>query len=202
MFHKALRHVLSLSLAAAAAVSLSAAAQQGKEPIRMKMSSFTTPAHFLTAHLKDYARELTEASGGSAIVDYYGAESLGKAAEQWDITREGLADIGFFCATYTPARFPLSSFVELPFFSASAQSSNKVVQALLAKNLINDEYREVRLLAISMAAPAQVFSNKKLEKLEDFKGMRLTGMGPVWTRTWSLLGGQSVQACRAPCSAS
>ena len=192
MFKKRFCLVPTLLLTAAAVVSFDAAAQPAKEPIRMKMSSFTTPAHFMTAHLKEYARELTEASGGSVSVDYYGAESLGKAAEHWDITVEGLADLGLFCAIYTPARFPLSMFVELPFFSTSAQSSNAVVRTLLAKNLINDEYKEAKLISFYTTAPSQVFGNKKLEKLENFKGMRLTGMGPVWTKTWSLLGGQSV----------
>ncbi len=181
-----------LASALVAAVVSSGASAQGKEPIHMKFSSFTTPAHFMTAHMKEYARELSEASGGSVVVDYYGAEALGKAAEHWDITKEGLADIGLFCAIYTPSRFPLSMFIELPFFSTSAQSSNKVVQALLAKKLINDEYKEVKLLSFYTTAPSQIFSNKKLVKLEDFKGMRLTGIGPVWTRTWSLLGGQAV----------
>lgn len=192
MLKKSTCLVLTLAVAAAGMVSSSAAAQQGTKPVRMKMSSFTTPVHFMTGHLKEYARELSEASGGSVGVDYYGAEALGKATEQWDITREGLADLGMFCAIYTPARFPLSMFVELPFFSASAQSSNKVVQALLAKKLINGEYKEVKLLSFFTTAPSQIFSNRKLEKLESFKGMRLTGMGPVWTRTWSLLGGQAV----------
>lgn len=192
MIEKRRSFVPTSVLAAAVAFSFGAAAQPASEPIRMKMSSFTTPAHFMTAHMKEYARELTEASGGSVIVDYYGAESLGKAAEHWDITVEGLADIGLFCAIYTPARFPLSMFVELPFFTTNAQSSNRVVQALLAKKLINDEYKEARLISFYTTAPSQIFSNKKLEKLEDFKGMRLTGIGPVWTRTWSLLGGQAV----------
>lgn len=189
MLHPVLR--AAAGLCAAALIPASAAAQQGKE-LRMKMSSFTTPAHFMTAHMQDYARELSQASNGVVLVEYYGAEALGKAAEHYDITREGLADIGLFCAIYTPARFPLSMFVELPFFSANAEASNHVVQALLAKKLINDEYKEVRLLTFYTTAPSQVFANKKLTRLEDFKGMRLTGIGPVWTRTWSLLGGQAV----------
>jgi TRAP-type C4-dicarboxylate transport system substrate-binding protein len=190
MFNRAFG--LLAGLCAAAAVPLAASAQQAKEPLRMKFSSFTTPAHFMTPLMQDYARELTNASGGSVAVEYYGAEALGKAVETWDIVREGLADIGLFCAIYTPARFPLSLFVELPFFSPNAQTSNHVVQALLARKLINDEYKEVKLLTFYTTAPSQIFANKKLSRLEDFKGMRLTGIGPVWTRTWSLLGGQAV----------
>lgn len=158
----------------------------------MKLASFVPPAHFLTPHLEAFTKELADASGGTVAIDYYGAEALGKSTEAIDITVEGLADMALFCTIYTPALFPLSSFIELPFFSTSAQTSSKVADALIEKGLIADEYTDFKLLVTSMTAPAQIFARKKLERLEDFKGLRLTGIGPIWTRTWSLLDGQAV----------
>ena len=167
-------------------------AQEARQARTMKLASFVPPVHFLTPHLEAFAQELGEASEGAITIDYYGAEALGKSTEAVDITVEGLADMALFCSIYTPSRFPLSSFVELPFFSNSAAISSKVVRALMDEGLINDEYVDFKLLATSTTAPAQIFARRKLERLEDFAGARLTGIGPVWTRTWSLLGGQAV----------
>lgn len=188
------RKLLSLALCSLAAtcLPLQAQAQAQAQQMQIKMSGFLPPAHVLTSQLEAYAKELTSASAGKVAVKYYPAEALGKAAEQLDITIDGLADMAMTCAVYTPARYPLSMFVELPFFSGSAETSNKVVQALVAKKLLDTEYKQAKPLMFFTTAPSQVFSNKPLKKLDDFQGMRIIGMGPVWTQTWSLLGAQSV----------
>jgi len=80
--------------------------------------------------------------------------------------------MAIFSSAYNPARFQLSNFVELPFFSTSSQTSYDVAQALLAKNLITSEVEPIKLLVHIMSPPAQIFSNKNITKIEDFKGTR------------------------------
>ena len=162
------------------------------EPIRMKYSTFIGPAHPYTPVIAAYLKELQAASKGTVVIDFHGAEALGKAAEHFDLVVEGLADIGSISAAYTPARFPLSTFVELPFFSTSARASQDVVEALIQKKLITKEFEEVKLLFPTLAAPAQVFSDKPLTKVEDFKGLRVTCVGPLWNRTMAAVGAQCV----------
>jgi TRAP-type C4-dicarboxylate transport system substrate-binding protein len=117
---------------------------------------------------------------------------MGKAPEYWDMVTEGLADIALFACGYNPARFQMSAVAELPFFSTSSRTSYDVAQALLAKNLIAREFEPNKLLLPIMTPPAQIFTNKKITKIEDFKGARFFGAGPVWSRTWGLLGAQMV----------
>jgi TRAP-type transport system periplasmic protein len=181
----------AIAIAFAAAVVASGAAEA--EPVQLKASVYTPPAHYLTQFWVELVKEMNDAAKGAAKVELYHSESLGKSTEQWDIVREGLADMSFtVSAIFYPARFPLSMFVELPFFNQDAVTSNKIIQALVSRNLITSEFKEVHLLTAFNTPPAQLFSNKQLRTVEDFKGLRVVGQGPVWTRTWSLLGAQGV----------
>ena len=162
------------------------------EPIKMKFSSYIGPAHIATPLFQAYIKELNAASNGTVIVEYFGAETLGKAAEHWDLVMDGLADMAIVSCGYTPARFPLNGFVDLPFFSTSALASYDVVKALLAKKLITKEWDEVKLLTHAVTSPNQIFSKKPLTKIEDFKGLRIICVGPNYTKIISALGAQCV----------
>jgi TRAP-type C4-dicarboxylate transport system substrate-binding protein len=165
---------------------------EAASPIQMKFATHLGPSHPITPIFQEWLKELSEASNGTVAIDYHGAESMGKAIEYWDMVTEGLADMAGFACAYNPARFQMSAFVELPFFSTSSKTSYDVAQALLAKNLITSEFEPNRLLVQIMSPPAQIFSNKNITKIEDFKGTRFFGLGPVWTKTLGLLGAQSV----------
>jgi TRAP-type C4-dicarboxylate transport system substrate-binding protein len=43
-----------------------------------------------------------------------------------------------------------------------------------------------------LSPPSQIFSNKKISKVDDFKGCRLLGVTPVGTKSFGLLGAQGV----------
>ena len=183
-------NILACSLVTAS-LSLTALTAQGAERT-MKISTFVPPTHLLSPIIRNLADDLTEASNGEVAFDIYEAEALGKAVEHLDLAIEGLADISLACTLYTPSRFPLSLMFELPFFAESAEVSNKVAQAILAEGLLGSEMQEFEPFILFTTAPSQVFSNRKLDKKEDFEGLRIVGFGPVWTRTWSLLGAQAV----------
>jgi TRAP-type transport system periplasmic protein len=165
---------------------------EAADPIRMKFASYLGPSHPVAPVIQTFLKELMAASKGTVIIDYHGAEALGKAPENFDLVLEGLADMATVSCSYTPARFPLSSFVELPFFSTNARVAHKVAQALLDKKLITKEFEQVKLVCPIIAAPAQLFSNKPINKAEDFKGLRSFCAGPLWNKVMGGLGAQCV----------
>ena len=177
----------------AAAVSALLPARSAAQAVQFKVSTYTPPAHYLTKFWAQVVNEMNAAAGGKAKAELFHSESLGKSREQWEIVREGLADMSVaVSAIFYPARFPLSMFVELPFFSSSIDASTQVIQELIDRKLIDKEFTEVKLLTAYNTPPAQLFSNKPLTRVEDFQGLRVVGQGPVWTKTWSLVGAQSV----------
>ena len=165
---------------------------EAASPIQMKFASQLPPSHPLVPVIQGWLKELSEASNGTVVIDYLGGESMGKAPEYWDLVSEGLADMAIFSCAYNPARFQMSTFVELPFFSTSSRMSYDVVQALLAKNLITSEFEPLKLLVHVMSPPSQIFTNKEITKVEDFKGTRFFGPGSVWNKTLGLLGAKGV----------
>jgi TRAP-type transport system periplasmic protein len=165
---------------------------EAASPIQMKFASPNPPGHPAVPVIQEWLKELSEASNGTVVIDYHGSESMGKHPEYWDMVTEGLADMAITACVYTPARFQMSAVAELPFFSMSSRTSYDVVQALLAKKLITSEFEPNKILVPLLMPPAQVFTNKKITKIEDFKGARFFGPGPVWTKTLGLLGAQGV----------
>lgn len=117
-------------------VSFGYAAEKTPKVINMKYASFVGPRHILNSSIEALCKALTEASKGTVIVKHYGAEALGKFPEFHEITTSGLADLSYFCPVFTPAQFPLTLFMELPFTVSSARVGTEVLQELLNRNLI------------------------------------------------------------------
>jgi len=167
-------------------------AESQEKVVHLKFASPVPTTHVVYPMQLDLAKKLTNASNGRYEVEVYPVGVLGTAMEGLNLTKDGMADIGSICCSYTPAYFPLSTFNELPLFSQSAQVSTEVLWRLVEKNLLAQEYKDIHLLAPIGLAPAQVFSNKKITKIEDFKGLRITPASPVWVSLWKQLGAQGV----------
>lgn len=185
------RNITNIFTTAAAIGCLSTAAV-AQEQMRMKVSSFIPEVHMLTQLTKDYMADLEAASGGTITLDYFGSEALGKATEQFDLTVEGLADIGVGCMVYTPSRFPLFGMLELPFFTTSSATGTRLAWEIGAHDALKKEFSDVKVLLPVVPTPSQIFANKKIESVEDFEGMRMVGIGPVFNRAYELMNVQAV----------
>ena len=165
---------------------------EAADPIKMRFASPLTQRHPMTAPIQAWLKELQEASNGAVVINFYGAETLGKGPEYEELVQEGMADMALFSCAYNPAQYPMTRFLELPFASTSSRTSYEVGKALIDKKLIASEFEQFKLLIHTPSPPTHLFSNKKITKAEDFKGIRLMGMGPVWNKTMDLLGAQCV----------
>jgi len=168
------------------------AAEKKGEPLHYKFSTFVGSGHCSFEASQLLVKRLSEVSDGEVIVDYYGAQALGKAKEHYDIVKEGLADIGVICQAYTPSRFPVSTMTTLPFFSKSGITATHVLEELYKRGVASPEYKEVHVLNVYATPPSQMFSGKKLETVEDFAGKRVVGNSPAFMKMWKTLGAGSV----------
>ena len=57
--------------------------------------------------------KLKAKSNGRITYTMYAGGALGKGPEHYDIAKKGLSDMGYFTATWTPGRFPLSDVLSL-----------------------------------------------------------------------------------------
>src|SRR5262245_66268496 len=85
------------------------------KPIELKFSSWVSAVHgHHTGVMVPWAKMVEEKSGGRLKITLYPGSTLGKAADHYDMVKDGIADIGFTTPGYTPGRFPLISVTELP----------------------------------------------------------------------------------------
>lgn len=143
--------------------------------------SSKAPPH--TKLLEPWARKLEKISNGKIKVEIYPSMSMGgKPNELYKQSRDGVADIVYTVAGYTPGVFPRLEVLELP--TIHTNSSLKTAQAAKENfDLIKADFKKVKPLIIAMTGAYQLHtSEKKVTKYSDIKGMKLRS--PSRTGAW------------------
>jgi TRAP-type C4-dicarboxylate transport system substrate-binding protein len=98
----------------------------------------------------------------------------------FDAVRDGLVDVSYVTASYTPARHVLPLVAELPGAGDTAEINSVAYSRLHWKHLHKaGEYKGVHLLAVFTHGPGQMFNTKRpIKSLADLQGMKIrTGGG-------------------------
>ena len=167
---------------------VAASGRAGEKPIVLRFSSFIPPSHPADKLLKDFCHQLEKAGDGRVKLEYYGTGSLGAAREQYEIATEGLADIATTCCGYTGCRFPLALGIQLPFFAESAATGSRIILELMKEGFFREEFADVVYLFPLATTPCRIFSNRKITRVEDFKGLRIFGGESVFIDVCEALG--------------
>jgi len=146
-----------------------------EKPIKLRMSSFVPPMHFMnTKILQPWIDMIEKQTQEKVKIRIYAGSALGKPQDQYDMAVRGVADITWGILAYTPGRFPLVTVMELPFMSPNAEIGSRMVQRLYEKGVFGDEFSDVKMLALGMPPNMDLHTSKKLVKtLEDLKGMKI-----------------------------
>ena len=149
----------------------------------------TVPADFIIP----WAEKVSEESGGRMNVEVYSAMSLGGTpAALYDQAREGVVDIIWTVAGYTPGRFPVSETFELPFIMADAESTSRAAWRFYEEHM-QEETADVHMLAVHVHGPG-VFHMRApaIERVEDLQGRTVRGPTRITTRLLETLGATAV----------
>ena len=80
----------------------------------------------------------------------------------FDAVRDGLVDVSFVTASYTPARHPLPLLAELPGAGATGEINSVAFSRIHWKYLqAANEYKGVKLLGVFTHGPGQMFTVKQ-----------------------------------------
>jgi TRAP-type transport system periplasmic protein len=140
-----------------------------------------------------WAKKIEGLTNGRVKFIFYPKESLGKAAEQYDLTLKGIADIALGLPDYTPGRFPLVSCMKLPFLGAHSGEGASLVLWRFYQKYLQDEFKDAKVLWMFCNGPFQLHTiNKEVKSLEDLKGLRLRAGDPTSARALELLGATAV----------
>src|SRR5580765_1319105 len=175
-----------LALAALAAGVVSAPAQA---QISLTYSSWVPPTHHLTLWQQNWAAELEKATNGRIKFS-----SLPKAPAAppgtFDAVRDGLVDMSYVTASYTPARHILPLMAELPGAGATAEINSVAFSRIHWKYFQPvGEYKGVKLLGVFTHGPGQMFLVKKpVTSVADLAGLKIRTGGGISEASAKLLG--------------
>jgi len=186
--------------AAAAVIALAGSTALAQDaPVTLRLSHFVPPTHPQHLALVAWGDSVKAASNGTITVQVYPSEQLGKAFDQYDMARDGIADVAEVNPGYQPGRFPLSAAAELPYTISDGKRGSVAVDEWYRK-YADKEMKDVHFCMAFLRTNAYFQSKTKpIVVPADIKGMRVRPSDGTIAALVSLLGGTNVQAS-APAS--
>jgi TRAP-type C4-dicarboxylate transport system substrate-binding protein len=178
--------LLGLGLAAAL---LASAPAQAQKPVELTYSAWIPHTHILVSNfMMPWAKEVEAATEGRVKINFL-PKPVTNPVGHFDAVRNGVVDLAFISHSYYPGRFDLMKFGVLPFSGNTALSSSVASWRIYDKYLRGaNEHRGVKLLGIYGHGPGGVYTTgKKIEKIEDFDGLKLRIGGGIQADLSSVL---------------
>ena len=176
--------------AAAAALLLGFGFGQVSAQTTLTMSSWVGPTHLLTRDvLGGWAAAVEKATQGRVKFQMLPKHPSAPPGT-FDAVRDGLVDVSYVTASYTPARHPLPLLAELPGAGATAEINSVAYSRIHWKYLhAANEYKGVKLLGVFTHGPGQMFTVKKpISTVADLAGMKIRSGGGISEASAKALG--------------
>jgi TRAP-type C4-dicarboxylate transport system substrate-binding protein len=163
-----------------AAVALAVLPQPAAAETTLTMSSWVSPSHLLTKDvLAVWGQQVEKATNGRVKLRML-PKHPSAAPGTLDAVRDGLVDVSYVTASYTPARHLMPLLAELPGGGTTSVINSVAYSRIHWKYLQPvGEYKGVKLLGVFTHGPGQMFNTKRaINKVEDLAGMKIrTGGG-------------------------
>ena len=173
-----------------AALALAASAPFASAQTVLTMSSWVPPTHSLTKDvLIPWSQQVEKATNGRVKFEML-PKHPSAAPGTFDSVRDGLVDVSFVTASYTPARHPLPLMAELPGAGATAEINSVAFSRVHWKYFQPaNEYKGVKLLGVFTHGPGQMFTvSKKVTSVTDLAGLKIRTGGGISEASAKALG--------------
>lgn len=169
------------------------------QSVTLRMSTWLPPRHHLVADtLPTWIKAIEDASGGTLKIKIDPAP-IAKPPAQYDVVRDGAADMSYHVVAYTPGPFEILRGVELPFLSPNAEIGSQAAYDWYDRNIgFDKEFKDVKVVTIMVHGPGAIHTKKKITNLEELSGTKLR-VGGGGVRMSEALGATPV-AMPAPAS--
>jgi TRAP-type C4-dicarboxylate transport system substrate-binding protein len=137
-----------------------------------KMSSPYPPGDDANQKCDVFAKLIEERSNGRIKMTLY-MGSLGSPRDAWDMLTSNTVQFIWTGDLYNPGRMPVTQMIALPFEVPNIRVAYNILNELLAAGYLK-EYDSVKPLYFLPTYPIGLYTaNKKIVKMEDFKGMKI-----------------------------
>ena len=135
--------------------------------------------------------ELKKKSKDRISFNMFAGGALGKGPEHFDIVAKGLSDMGYFTATWTPGRFPLTDVLSLATWVDGKDIATEIGNAMF-KRVLHQEFPDVKMVELNGCIQAFLWTKKPVKTLEDVKGLRVRSPGGHQTNYIKALGAEPI----------
>ncbi|PWA10382.1 hypothetical protein DCC39_11130 [Pueribacillus theae] len=169
------------------------------ETITLKVTNFLANTAPLSKYgVQPWMERVTELTDGKVQFEYYPGEQLGKAADQYKLVKDGVADIGFTLVNYNSDIFPISNMLSaMPRINKSSLQGTLAYKDLLEESpvLLETDYLKngVRPLYANVSPAYELWSVKKeIKTPEDLKGLKIRTGGGIENEIFEFVGAAPV----------
>lgn len=127
-------------------------------------------------------------SGGRLHCTLYAGGALGGPGEQYEMVKNGIAEIAYLVPTFEPGVWPLSEMMGMPI---TFPNNRLAAEATLATydRILKKEYSDIINFGIYRTGDMYInLTKKKVTKLEGLKGLRIRSTGGMTTLGLRALG--------------
>ena len=166
------------------------------EKIKLKVATHTNEEHYSYLEgIKPWMDRVTELTDGQVEFEFYPNEQIGKAADSYKMVKNKTIDISYI--VYAQDQMPLTDMPMLPaVYETAAQGTNAFWDVasndgiMLEKVFLPNGIRPVFTFAVSPYTFGT--TDKKIETMEDIKGLKLRTSGGLLDLALDELGGSPV----------
>lgn len=183
---------------AASVLALSVLNPAPSTALELKIADSFPAGHFLVRTLlQPWMDNLAKRTNGGVTFNYFPNQQIGKAADMLRLTQAGVVDMAYIAPAYISDKLPLSEVATLPeSFRSSCQGTRAYWKSAREGLLAKQEYEpnKIRLILAVTLPPELVFmAKRKIEKAEDFQGLKLRSSGGAQDLMLRALGAVSVR---------
>jgi len=146
------------------------------EVIELSYTNQFPPTHIQSKLAEAWCREIERRTDGKVKITYYPVQTLLKLDKIYYGILDGITDIGQSVFGYNRGVFPAMEAFSLPHGFASASEATRVLNEFY-KNFKLKETSRVKVLYLHAHGAPMLHSKKKIEKLEDMRGVKVRSYG-------------------------
>jgi len=195
MLTGAMRLLAAMVLAAGLASSVRA--QPTAPPIELKVSHYLPPNHTVQKVLEDWGHDVEARSGGRLKLRIYPAAQLGPVQRQFDLARNGQADMAVGLTGATPGRYPMTELASLPFVGPKAGETSAVMSRRLtelAPKYLAPEFVGLHVLWVGVQPLGSFFTaRREIDTLPALRGLKMRFQGEQHAKALRALGAVPLQ---------
>lgn len=171
-----MRKALLAALAAAILTSPALAA----DPVTIKVATFVPEKSTGVAKVIKPWMEAVQAEVGDAVrMQPFWGGTLGKNPfKQYELVKNGVADVTWVLPGYTAGQFPELQAMELPFFAETGRDASIAGWRLAEQGLLSG-LEDVHLIGFWATSPSILFTRFPVAGLGDLANKRIRSVGPV-----------------------